>query len=428
MPRRYRLFIAVLVVVLIPAGILWETTRRSTAASAAEPGRPGMRGDRAIPVRVAPVRQGSMAVAVDALGTVTARNTAVVRARVDGLLLRVPFREGDTVKAGQILAEIDSKPFEVAVEQARGQLARDQAQLDNARNDLTRYRGLLKQDSIAQQQVDNQAALVRQLQGTVQLDRAQLDNAELQLSYTKVTAPIAGRLGLRQVDAGNQVRASDVNGIVTITETQPISVVFAVPADRLPTILDRLRQGATLEAQAFDREGKTLLASGRLASVDNQIDTATGTIKLKAEFANQDQRLFPNQFVNMRLVVDTLADATLIPSAALQRGAPGLFVYVVQEAGDGGKSQARVRVVTPGPSDGDAITIAQGLQPGEQVVIDGADKLRDGMAVEVAAARPAAGASDAPGADPNRPARGGGHRRHATESNAGSDRSTQAAP
>lgn len=429
MSRRYRLLIAVLVVVLIPAGILWETARRSTAATAAEPARPGARGDRAIPVRVAPVRQGQMAVAIDALGTVTARNTAVVRARVDGLLVRVPFREGDTVAAGQTLAEIDPKPFEVAVEQARGQLARDQAQLDNARNDLTRYRGLLKQDSIAQQQVDNQAALVRQMQGTVQLDRAQLDNAELQLSYTKVTAPITGRLGLRQVDAGNQVRASDANGIVTITETQPINVLFAVPADRLSTILERLRGGATLVADAYDREGKTLLARGRLASVDNQIDATTGTIKLKAEFANQDQRLFPNQFVNVRLVVDTLADATLMPSAALQRGAPGLFVYVVQEAGDGGKPQARVRVVTLGPSDGDTVTIAQGLQPGEQVVIDGADKLRDGMAVEVAATRPAAGASDVPSADPNRPVRsGGGHRRPTAESATGSDRPTAPAP
>ncbi len=417
MSRRHRLLVIALVVVLIPAGILWEITRRSTAAPAAEPGRAGAgRGDRTIPVRVAPVRQGPMAVTVDALGTVTARNTAVVRARVDGLLLRVPFREGDTAKVGQLLAEIDPKPFEVAVEQARGQLARDQAQLDNARIDLTRYRGLLKQDSIAKQQVDDQEALVRQLQGTVQLDRALLDNAQLQLSYTRVTAPIAGRLGLRQVDAGNQVRTSDTNGIVTITETQPIDVVFAVPADRLPTILDRLRSGATLTADAYDREGKTLLASGRLASVDNQIDPTTGTIKIKAEFANQDQRLFPNQFVNVRLVVDTLADATLIPAAALQRGAPGIFVYVVQNGGEGVKPQVTLRVVTPGPGDGDAVTIAQGLQPGEQVVIDGADKLRDGMAVEVAADRPVAGAGDSTRADPSRPARaGGGHRRHAAE-------------
>lgn len=428
MSRRHRSVVA-LAIALVFIGVIAVWLRPWTPASAAENSRRAGGGDRAIPVRVALARKGRMNVAVSALGTVMARNTAVVRARVDGLLLRVPFREGDTVAAGQMLAEIDPKPFEVAVEQARGQLARDQAQLDNARIELDRYRGLLKQDSIARQQVDDQAALVRQLQGTVQVDRAQLANAQLQLSYTRVTAPIAGRLGLRQVDAGNQVHATDANGIVTITETQPISTLFAVPADRLPGILDRLRRGDTLVADAFDREGKTLLATGRLASVDNQIDTTTGTIKLKAEFANQDQRLFPNQFVNVRLIVDTLPDATLIPAAALQRGAPGIFVYVVGDVGEGAKPQASVRVVTPGPTDGDIVAIAQGLSPGEQVVIDGADKLRDGMLVEIAAASPPSGPGDSSGGDQGHPdGWRTGHRRNPAGNNAGPGRSAQPDP
>ena len=428
MSRRHR-SVAALAIALVFIGVIAVWLRPWTPAASAENSRRAGGGDRAIPVRVALAHKGRMDVAVSALGTVTARNTAVVRARVDGLLLRVPFQEGDRVAAGQTLAEIDPKPFEVAVEQARGQLARDQAQLDNARIDLDRYRGLLKQDSIARQQVDDQAALVRQLQGTVQLDRAQLASAQLQLSYTRVTAPIGGRLGLRQVDAGNQVRATDANGIVTITETQPISAVFAVPADRLPVILDRLRRGDTLVADAFDREGKTLLATGRLASVDNQIDTATGTIKLKAEFANQDQHLFPNQFVNVRLIVDTLPDATLIPTAALQRGAPGIFVYVVGDAGDGTRSQASVRVVTPGPADGDTVAIAQGLSSGEQVVIDGADKLRDGMPVEIAAPGPPSGPGDSPGGDKGSPAGSGtGHRRNPAGNDAGPGRSAKPDP
>ena len=261
---------------------------------------------------------------------------------------------------GQMLAEIDPRPFQVAVDQMRGQLARDQAQFDNAQFDLDRCRGLLKQDSIAKQQVNAQAALVHQLRGTVQADRAQLADAELQLSFTRVTAPIGGRLGLRQVDAGNQVHATDANGIVTITETQPIHVVFGVPADHLPKILDRRRRGEALEVGAFDREGRTALATGQLASLDNQIDPSTNTIKLKAEFANADERLFPNQFVNVRLMVDTLSGATLVPVAALQQGAPGAFVYVVVDGGEGTKPQVQVRVVKPGPIDNDTVAIIEG--------------------------------------------------------------------
>lgn len=406
MPRRHRILasLVIAVVVLGVATVSWQRAMPTTAA--AENKRSG--GDRAIPVRVAPVRQGQLEVAVSALGTVTARNTAVVRARVDGLLQQIKFREGDWVKAGQTLAEIDPRPFQAAVDQVRGQLARDQAQLSNAQVDLERYRGLLKQDSIAKQQVDDQAAQVRQLQGTVQLDRAQLESAELQLSFTRVVAPIPGRLGLRQIDAGNQVHASDANGIVTITETQPISAVFAVPAEHLPRILERLRRGDRPAVNVFDRDGKTLLATGPLASVDNQIDPATGTIKLKAEFPNTDQRLFPNQFVNIRLIVDVLRGATLIPAAAVQRGASGTFVYVARSGEDGAKLQTSLRPVKLGPADGDTVAITEGLKPDEQVVIDGADKLRDGMAVEIPGAAPAPGTE---GASPPNASDGGQQRR-----------------
>lgn len=381
-----------------------DATARSGAPPAAGPGASRGAGRRGadprtvLPVAVAAARKADFTVWLDALGNITARSTVVVRPRVDGQLARVLFREGQTVKAGDVLAEIDPAPFEVQVLQASGQLARDQAQLANARIDLARYETLLKQDSIAQQQVDTQAALVRQLEGTIAADRAAVENAKLQLSYTKIKAPAAGRAGLLQVDAGNMVRQSDASGIVVITQVQPINVLFAIPEDRLGTVLREQKQGAPLEVQALDRDGREKLASGKLVSIDNQIDPTTGTIKLKAEFANENGTLFPNQFVNVRLKLDTLVGATTVPTSAIQRGSPGTFVYRVNA-----DNTVSVRPVRLGPAEGEVSVIADGLVPGDRVVTDGADKLRDGATIEPVTAQERAAAV----APPARPARAG---------------------
>lgn len=388
----------------------WYFTRGGEAESA--PGKPqGRRGfdpNRAIPVRVATAKSGDIELTITALGTVTARNTATVRPRVDGQLMRVAFREGQLVKAGDLLAEIDPRPFQVQLEQASGQLARDRALLANARLDLERYRGLLAKDSIARQQVDAQASLVQQYEGAVQTDQAQVDSARLQLVYARVTAPIPGRLGLRLVDTGNIVRAGDATGIVVITQTQPINVVFAVPAEHVATVAARLAGSEPLRVEALDRDGGKVLASGKLTTLDNQIDPATGTVKLKAEFANADNALFPNQFVNARLRTETRQGATLVPAAAVQRGAQGSFVYVVDA-----ESKVALKPVTVGPMQGDTVAIEKGVAVGEQLVVDGADKLRDGGRVEVVtdagAARPPGGpaAANAGNGEGRRGKRGG---------------------
>ncbi len=362
-----------------------ETSAQPPAAKRSE------REGRPLPVQAAAARRGDIDVTIDALGTVTARNTAVVKARVAGQLVRIAFREGQVVKAGETLAEIDPRPFQTQLDQADGQLARDKAMLANARVDLDRYRGLLKKDSIASQQVDNQEWLVRQYEGTVKNDQGVADNARLQLSFTRITAPLSGRLGLRQVDVGNFVQTSDPNGIVVMTQTQPINIVFAIPSDKLATVTERLRAGNTLSVDAFDRSGTLRLASGRLLTVDNQMDVTTGTVKLKAEFANDDDKLFPNQFVNVRLRVETRRDALLAPVAAIQRGSKGTFMYVIGE-----DKTITAQAVTLGPTAGDNVAVDNGLTGGERLVIDGADKLRDGARVEIAVPGAGKGEANAP--------------------------------
>jgi multidrug efflux system membrane fusion protein len=380
--------VAAIALVLLIAG-LWWWLQRAADGSAAGRGDPNA---RALPVVAAPVTQGSIDIYLTGLGTVTPRNMVTVHSRVDGQLMQVAFREGQLVKAGDLLAEIDPRPFEVQLTQAQGQMAKDQALLKNAQLDLERYRTLLAQDSIAKQQVDTQEALVRQYQGAIQADQGQIDSAKLQLTYSRVTAPISGVVGLRQVDPGNVIHASDASGLVVIIQIQPITVLFPIPEDNLQQVLRRLKSGAALPVEAWDRAQKVKLATGKLLTVDNQIDTATGTVKLRAEFPNDDNALFANQFVNVRMLVETRQDATLLPTAAVQRGAPGTFVYAVNE-----DRSVSVKPVKLGPVQGEITAVESGVAPGAMVVVDGADKLREGARVELisrdARAAPAAAAS-----------------------------------
>lgn len=331
----------------------------------------------AAPVGVAVAKNADVHIYLGGLGGVTPTASATVRSRVDGQLMKLYFKEGQLVKAGEVLADIDARPFQVAVTQAEGQLARDQALLNAAQLDLKRYRSLLTQDSIAAQQVDTQAALVKQYEGTVKADQGNLASARLQLSYARVTAPISGRLGLRQVDIGNIVHASDTSGIVIITQVQPITAIFSVPEDNIPAVMQQLQQGKTLPTEAWSRDQSNQLANGVLLTMDNQVDATTGTIRLKAQFPNTDYALFPNQFVNIRMLLDTRVDAIVIPTAAIQRGAKGLFVYVVKQ-----DHTVNVRNIKSGPVQGDITAIEDGVSVGETVVVDGVDRLREGAKVE----------------------------------------------
>lgn len=330
------------------------------------------------PVVAIPARKGRINVYLEGLGTVTPLRTVTVRSRVEGQLMRVHFREGETVERGQLLAEIDPRPFQVMLKQAEGQLARDQALLANARLDVERYRTLFEQDSIAKQQFDAQEALVRQYEGIVKSDQSQVENARLQLTFARITAPITGRVGLRLIDPGNIVRGGDATGLVVITQVAPIAVLFTVPQDNLPALLKRMQEEERLPVEAWDREQKNRLAQGRLLAVDNMVDVATGTIKLKATFRNEESPLFPNQFVNVRLRLDTLEDQTVIQQGAVQRGGRGLFVYVVKD-----DMTVTARPVTLGPSDGPRVAVLKGLQPGDRVVVDGIDRLREGTRVQL---------------------------------------------
>ena len=377
------------------AGLWWWKSRpgdvadgsAAQAASAAGSGASGARrfgGPRTVqPVSVQAVRRQDIRVTVNAIGSIAASNTATVHPQVGGVLQSLNFKEGQQVKAGQLLAQIDPRAFQASLAQAEGALARDKAQLANARVDLLRYRDLLAKDAVAKQQVDTQEALVRQFEGTVQADQGVVDSARLQLSYTRVTAPISGRAGLKQVDLGNVVQPADANGIVTITQTRPIAMVFAVPAANVPKITARLHANEAVPVEAWDRGGKTQLAVGRVETVDNAIDASTDTIKVKALFANADDALFPNQAVSVTLQLDTLTNALAVPQPAVLRGAQGFYVYVVND-----DNSVSTRAVKPGPVDGNWMAVEGALQPGEKVVIDGVDRLRDGAKVEVIAADP----------------------------------------
>jgi len=357
--------------VLVALLLIWRAQSGSAAKA-----RAGAKG--AIPVVADSVRVRDFPVHLAALGTVTALRTVTVRSRVDGQLISVNFKEGQIVKAGQLLAVIDSQPFEAQVQQVQAQLARDSAQLDNARIDLDRYQHLLDLDSAPKQQVDTQNALVRQYEAQVRLDQAAVKSATLQLGYTHITAEFAGRVGLRAVDAGNIVHAADPGGITVITQLEPISVLFSIPQSSLPDLLQRFRSGEPLPVSLSSGDTQTPLGSGRVAAIDNEIDPTTGTVKVRAEFPNSDQTLFPNQFVNVSVLVRRIPGALVVPSAAVQRGSVGTFTYAV-----GSGDTVHVRQVTVGPTENDFAVITDGLEAGDRVIVDGVDRLRDGATVKI---------------------------------------------
>jgi len=399
---RGRIWVILVVLACVVGVGAWIAHGRQTKAQVANkapspaPGAPGAAQlPRPVPVVVAPARSGDLNVYLTALGSVAPLSTVSVKSRVDGQLMRTHFTEGQLVKAGDLLAEIDPRPFQAQLTQAEGQLARDRANLANARMDLERYKRLVDQEMISKQQYDTQQMVVNQAEATMQMNAGNIDAIKLQLTYCRITAPITGRVGLRLIDPGNVVKASDAGGLVVITQLEPIALVFSVPEDNLPPVLRRFRTGTPVPVDAYDREGKKKLAAGTLAAIDNQIDPATGTVKLKAAFANKDGSLFPNQFVNARVLIDVLADSVLAPAEAVQRGPQGAFVYAVKD------KVAALKRVQVGPSEGGTVAIKSGVVAGEALVVDGAEKVQDGAKVEptVRAEKPAG----PPGGTPKAP-------------------------
>ena len=390
--RRRFVFISALSLLLI-AGIVWWN-RQAGAPQQSNGGR------NAAPMSIVPevVGKGDIGINLNALGTVTSLATVTVRTQISGYLIKIDFKEGDEVKKGDLLAEIDSRPYEATLAQAKGQLARDEAMLKGAQVDLTRYQGLAAQNAVPHQTLDTQIALVAQDQGTVEADKAAVKSAEVNLQYCRILSPLDGRVGLRQVDQGNYVTPGDANGLVVITQLQPISVLFTVPEDNLQAIAKRLQSGAVLPASAYDRSGAAKLAEGTLQTFDSQIDQTTGTIKLRAQFSNDNRALYPNQFVNIRLLLDTHKDVTTMSTAGIQRGVPGTFVYLINA-----DNTVSVRPVQLGVTDGERVEVISGLAPGDRIVIDGADKLRDGAKINVR--------SEADAAPPPDAAKSGGKKR-----------------
>src|SRR5437588_1044645 len=397
-------------VVLIAGVVLgvWYFRGSRTPSEAANPSAPatpgrgrggsGGMGNFVVPVVVAPAQPDDLPVYFNGLGTVTAFKTVPVRSRVDAEIIKVDFKEGQYVHEGDLLVQIDPRPFQVQLEQADGQLAKDQAQRKDAQVNLERYKLLFDEGVIPQQQLDTQAALVGQFDGAIKSDQSQIDNAKLQLTYCHITAPISGHVGLRLIDPGNIVHATDASGLVVITQLQPIAVLFSLPQDDLPQVSTKLRAGAQLTVDAFDRDDTQKIATGKLLTIDNQIDPSTGTYKLKSVFNNADTALFPNQFVNVHLLVDTKHNLTIVPAPAIPRGPQGTYVYAV-----GSDNTVKIRPVTIAQTTGNRIGLSGGLNGGELVVVDGQDRPQDGSKVNptVANGNGAAASPAAPSTPPN---------------------------
>jgi len=410
--RKNRVALLVFAVVAVLLVVIVLIVRHRSQAAATGPGA-GRGGQNApVAVAVATVTPGDIQIRIPALGTVTTLANVTVRTQINGTLQKILFTEGQLVRFGDVLAQIDPRPYEAALQTAQGNLRRDQSLLANARLDLTRYEGLVKEDSIAAQQLDTQRALVSQYVGSIESDEGQVKTAQVNLAYTRIVSPVSGRVGIRQVDQGNYVTPGDTNGIVVVNQVQPISVIFSVPEDNVSALLKKVRQGAAMKVEAYDRADAVRLAEGKLSTLDNAIDTTTGTVKLRAQFENADGSLFPNQFVNVSLLLDLQQNQLIMPNAAVRRGAPNgvasTFVYLVNA-----DRTVTVRPVTLGTVDGERVAVASGVAAGDVVVTEGGDRLRDGAPVQLSAAAPAPAASAAPatGAAKQPP---GAHRRPRT--------------
>jgi multidrug efflux system membrane fusion protein len=378
-----RWWVWLLLLVIVAGGYWYYRSRNSQADAAAAGGKGpggaamGAPGSFVVPVVVATATKGDLPVFLNGLGNVTAFNTVTVRSRVDGQIVKINFVEGQNVTAGQALVEIDPRPFQVQLEQAEGQLAKDQAQLKDVQVDYERFKLLFKEGVIPKQQLDTQQAQVGTFEGAIKADNATIDNAKLQITYSHITAPISGRVGLRLVDMGNMVHATDTNGLLVITQLQPIATLFSLPQDQLPQVMARMKKGAPISVEAYDRDNTSKLATGKLLTIDNQIDTTTGTYKLKAVFDNAKNELFPNQFVNVHLLVDTKKNVVLVPTTAILRGPQGTYVFAV-----GSDNKVKIHTVSLAEANGNITGISSGLNPGDVVVTDGQDKLQEGSKVE----------------------------------------------